>query len=1500
PTAFALSSGNGTKTVYLWVMDRAGNINGCKMSIVLDTTSPQVILNSPLSNGFGKATFTLGYYLSEDVASISVTFIRTGEAAHGTESLQTTRGDNNVLLDGSSLGLVNGTSYMITIKAMDFAGNISQPASAYNWTYDTSPPGLQLVYPAENGADNSSIRVEYILSEDVHPGYLRLMFGTTTISNGLGSKAGKQSIELTNLGLVDGAIYTVRLEAMDMAGNLSSVANSNWRYDTTIATPSLSLSGTFTTSQLVMIDIGTDTDVIGWLLSENQATPPESSDLRWLSAKPSVFSLSSGTGIKNIYLWVKDMSGNMSHCMRSIAIDTEIPIIIFSQPASGGFGTQNIRVKYSLSEDIASGTLRLSFIQTGGSHDGYSPHQYILSDTLKGDHSFVGTYSLVDGAVYTVTLEGEDTAGNKAQLATNVNWTYDISAPTINMLKPSNNGCDNHDIELVYVLSETVKPDSMLLMFSGTPASAALPYNKGTNTANIDISGLNLTHGQTYTVTMQAKDMAGNPSGVVTKTNWTYDNYIDIPTLELATTTTSRLVYGTITNDNEAVVWLLGEGKNAQSSDWRSTRPSAVYLSSAEAGVKLVDLYVRDAAGNINHTSATITLTTSTSAQLGVSIQSPLSGEAASQTIHLQYTLTEPVDPESLRLVFIHSSGANDPNSPHTVTNRLVPSAGVHNVLIKGYDLNMDGNQTTTDCLVDGAVYTLRLEAATKTSQINNLRYDISPPVISLISPAINGYGKETIPVRYQASEPLAQNSLQLIFSRGTEVHTVTTLLLSQQGSMYVNGNDLNNDGTVTTSDILINGATYTICFQASDLAGNRAAPVYAANWMYDTSIGTPIIVLSGGATYTNSSIVAVKTTEDSDIAKWLISETQKVAPAIDNPLWTNMPTAYSFSVGEGQKTVYLWVQDGAGNINQSPASDTIIMDTIAPQIILKSPAANGAGNGTITASYYLSEDAAAGTITFKPSGSGTDTTHVVTGLLLYRGENTMEISTELKDGVLYTVSLAAEDFAGNIGIAAVNHNWRYDTTIGKPTLLLRDHLTNGTQWTGARLIRVEIGGDKEDVIWLINEDADAANNNDLPWQQNKPAYFTLGTTSGIHTVFLWMRDRAGNISDAASCSISLDMELPTLQGTPTANGQFFPSGTYTITWDASLAASGIVQYEVQEYSGSITPVAEDWQNKANAYFVPGTTSILGFKNKKHGDSFWYRLRARNNVGEWSPYSCISERVIIAQLFGTNTEVLGSSTDGRALVNIPKDVLTLDTYLIIGRDPLNHPRLTNPESIQCANAKDDVDLSWDRVDNTITEFTAYACDNGIDTRISTFTQKVRITLKYQDVNQDGFVDNVPYKLDELTLKIFWLNESTKQWEQVETSSVDSSNNMVSAEVEHFSTFILRGIPLRPAAVLGNVRVYPNPYKPNSNPNHNSGIHFGGTAAPFEERLTENVTIKIFTVSGELVRVIDGQTSGEYVWDIKNDDGDEISTGVYIYQITNEQGGNSFGKIAIVR
>jgi hypothetical protein len=232
------------------------------------------------------------------------------------------------------------------------------------------------------------------------------------------------------------------------------------------------------------------------------------------------------------------------------------------------------------------------------------------------------------------------------------------------------------------------------------------------------------------------------------------------------------------------------------------------------------------------------------------------------------------------------------------------------------------------------------------------------------------------------------------------------------------------------------------------------------------------------------------------------------------------------------------------------------------------------------------------------------------------------------------------------------------------------------------------------------------------------------------------------------------------------------------------------------------------------------------------------------------------------------------------------------------RDPLNNPKQIDPEIIRNANAKDDVDLHFDRLDDTVTEINAYEKDTH--KIIDKFSQHIKICIKYQDENQDGFVDNAPYKIDELTLKVYELDEITKQWIPIDNSVVDPEANKVTARIDQLSTFVLRGVPLRPAAVLGKVRVYPNPYRYRI---HTGGVHFGGAkpTIPPEERLTAGI-IKIFTITGELIKtlIVTEDDAGYKNWDLTNEDGEPVATGIYIYQITNNQGGETTGKIAIIR
>ncbi|MCK5240831.1 fibronectin type III domain-containing protein [bacterium] len=89
--------------------------------------------------------------------------------------------------------------------------------------------------------------------------------------------------------------------------------------------------------------------------------------------------------------------------------------------------------------------------------------------------------------------------------------------------------------------------------------------------------------------------------------------------------------------------------------------------------------------------------------------------------------------------------------------------------------------------------------------------------------------------------------------------------------------------------------------------------------------------------------------------------------------------------------------------------------------------------------------------------------------------------------------------------------------------------------------------------------------------------------------------------------------------------------------------------------------------------------------------------------------------------------------------------------------------------------------------------------------------------------------------------------------------------------------------------LDKVRVYPQPWRPD---------HYGNLPITFD-RLTPGSTIKIFTIAGDLVKIIKSEGESVY-WDIANNAGSQVSQGIYIYLITNDKGQQRRGKLAIIR
>jgi gliding motility-associated-like protein len=124
--------------------------------------------------------------------------------------------------------------------------------------------------------------------------------------------------------------------------------------------------------------------------------------------------------------YVSDFTTGSTH-----TVDRVAPA--FSAVSPGSSSTvSNANVGYTLSEAIASGTV--TFTRTGGTADASSPHAVNLtgSELNSGTRALAALTNaptLVSGAIYTISFNGTDAAGNTATTVSSTSITYDTSVP---------------------------------------------------------------------------------------------------------------------------------------------------------------------------------------------------------------------------------------------------------------------------------------------------------------------------------------------------------------------------------------------------------------------------------------------------------------------------------------------------------------------------------------------------------------------------------------------------------------------------------------------------------------------------------------------------------------------------------------------------------------------------------------------------------------------------------------------------------------------------------------------------------------------------------------------------------------------------------------------------------------------------------------------------------------------------------------------------------------
>jgi hypothetical protein len=147
---------------------------------------------------------------------------------------------------------------------------------------------------------------------------------------------------------------------------------------------------------------------------------------------------------------------------------------------------------------------------------------------------------------------------------------------------------------------------------------------------------------------------------------------------------------------------------------------------------------------------------------------------------------------------------------------------------------------------------------------------------------------------------------------------------------------------------------------------------------------------------------------------------------------------------------------------------------------------------------------------------------------------------------------------------------------------------------------------------------------------------------------------------------------------------------------------------------------------------------------------------------------------------------------------------------------------------------------------------------------SLFPTPVRVTLGYPALDAPEIASD---------LRIFRLNTASRvsRWELVPgVQKVDTEGGFVASETRTLGVFRVARLLL--PRRLDKVIVYPNPFSPESD----RTLTF--------RNLTRDAHVDIFTLDARRVRTIIGDASGSSTWDGRNESGDFVASGLYLYLI----------------
>ena len=1141
------------------------------------------------------------YAGSQDTANVMLTDLK--------------RGDYIKLLD-SEAALKDSMTYNIYFDGEGVKGYMATKRSILNLIYDISPPLMTL----EMDKYMKDIAISFSTSELLDSAFIvwvadsnfaDIPADTVFLSDNELEIRGRFR-PINQEGLVDGVMYNPELYGYDRASNKSSPGIFRGViYD--ITPPKLSFISPESNDWInhQRMEMQTNEPVQSWsirlkwiggIFDEQAPYFYEFKDTIQVSNDQDLvdyFSLNDGSMYAFEMIGI-DLAGNISDTVMidSVNYDITAPVITMIYPFDGE-AINNPTVSYAISEQLVLG--EMLWTQVEGKEDSLSPHIVnLVGDELLDEEkiriNMTNNPLLMDGSIYTLTVNGRDLASNDSDPIIVSNILFDTTPPSFSNIAPDSGSALNHQ-RISYSISEDLFKGEIIWIQTDGKDDPDAPHNVKLSTEelkfgnHLDIDLVNmprLTDGAIYTILFTGSDRAGNIADTIYVHDILYDFtspkiLVKYPTSNLITNSTEisytlseKLFKGDFTwsmiggvEDTLApytAELTLGEMKKGSYSRVQlANTPKFVENSIYELTISGMDRAGNKAdtviVSNIEYDFTPPKLTWIT----------PKNGDAVNHK-KVNYYNSELLKTATITWTWI--SGVSDNENPHIMQ-------------LYSAELNQGNfgpaSIVNAPPLVDGGVYNISFTAldpagnASNKIFVENILYDITQPQIVLSYPLARSISK-TIAVTYSLSETLYEGEFKWMWLGGVKDPSAPFTAILTVDEMQKGGY---NEIELVNSPEVVENALYTMSLSGKDRAGNKAKKAFVPGLQYDfTPPELAILNPDSGAAINykkvhfqnsellqNAQMIWFQTSGEKDLKSphiVVLENDELLGKEIGPVSLYNEPELKDGS----EYTLYFVGSDPAGNISDTVKVEKILYDITPPILSISSPESN-----IFTAKSEMLFNANEDIYDFQIKWTGKSLNGEIDEKI-YAHSNSLSsgsynsdnlFNPELKDATTYDITLNGFDRAKNKAIEAKITNIKVDLT--------PPEFSNLSPKSGSFINLPSIG-------WFLSEDIDSGtvyfkrNSSDVRLEaaltgnelkagskDSSPLANYVALRDGeVYTISIKGKDFASNVSKEISVTdIAYDTSPPDISIISPNEGSFVNSNEISYTVNEPLVEAEMI-----------------------------------------------------------------------------------------------------------------------------------------------------------------------------------------------------------------------------------------------------------------------------------------------------------------------------------------------------